>query len=145
MDIYLLEIKSTDIPIPMTIIFSVVMAVIGFVIGALRNHNKKIENKLDKTEYNFGKTEIEKNQDKFERSIKESLKDKVDRELYLKDINGIYEKLNKHDEMADAINRIELNIVENKSEVNHIKDTVDSINTTLKEITKTNIKYERED
>lgn len=144
MDIYLLAIQSTDIPIPMTIIFSVIMAVIGFLIGALKAHNKKIESKLDKTEYNFSKTEIEKNQDKFEKSIKESLKDKVDRELYLKDINGIYEKLNKHDEMADAINRIELNIVENKAEVNHIKSTVDSINTTLKGITKTNIKYERE-
>lgn len=144
MDIYLLAIQSTDIPIPMTIIFSVIMAVIGFLIGALKAHNKKIESKLDKTEYNFSKTEIEKTQDKFEKSIKESLKDKVDRELYLKDINGIYEKLNKHDEMADAINRIELNIVENKAEVNHIKSTVDSINTTLKGITKTNIKYERE-
>lgn len=144
MDIYLLAIRSTDVPIPMTIIFSVIMAVVGFLIGALRTHNKKIESKLDKTEYNFSKSEIEKNQDKFERSIKESLKDKVDRELYLKDISGIHEKLNKHDEMADAISRIELNIVENKAEVNHIKATVDSINTTLKEITKTNIKYERE-
>lgn len=140
MNTCLLEIQTTNIPIPMTIIFSAIMSVIGFLIGALRTHNKKIENKLDKTEYNFSKNEIEKNQDKFERSIRESLKNKVDRELYLKDINGIHEKLNKHDEMADAINRIELNIVENKTEVNHIKDTVDSINTTLKEITKINIK-----
>lgn len=140
MNTCLLEIQTTNIPIPMTIIFSAIMAVIGFLIGALRTHNKKIENKLDKTEYNFSRSEIEKNQDKFERSIRESLKNKVDRELYLKDINGIHEKLNKHDEMADAISRIELNIVENKTEVNHIKDTVDSINTTLKEITKINIK-----
>lgn len=140
MNTCLLEIQTTNIPIPMTIIFSAIMSVIGFLIGALRTHNKKIENKLDKTEYNFSKNEIEKNQDKFERSIRESLKNKVDRELYLKDINGIHEKLNKHDEMADAINRIELNIVENKAEVNHIKDTVDSINTTLKEVTKINIK-----
>lgn len=140
MNTCLLEIQTTNIPIPMTIIFSAIMSVIGFLIGALRTHNKKIENKLDKTEYNFSKNEIEKNQDKFERSIRESLKNKVDRELYLKDINGIHEKLNKHDEMADAINRIELNIVENKTEVNHIKDTVDSINTTLKEITKINVK-----
>lgn len=140
MNTCLLEIQTTNIPIPMTIIFSAIMAVIGFLIGALRTHNKKIENKLDKTEYNFSRNEIEKNQDKFERSIRESLKNKVDRELYLKDINGIHEKLNKHDEMADAINRIELNIVENKTEVNHIKDTVDNINTTLKEITKVNIK-----
>lgn len=140
MNTCLLEIQTTNIPIPMTIIFSAIMAVIGFLIGALRTHNKKIENKLDKTEYNFSRSEIEKNQDKFERSIRESLKNKVDRELYLKDINGIHEKLNKHDEMADAISRIELNVVENKTEVNHIKDTVDSINTTLKEITKINIK-----
>lgn len=140
MNTCLLEIQTTNIPIPMTIIFSAIMAVIGFLIGALRTHNKKIENKLDKTEYNFSRSEIEKKQDKFERSIRESLKNKVDRELYLKDINGIHEKLNKHDEMADAISRIELNIVENKTEVNHIKDTVDSINTTLKEITKINIK-----
>lgn len=140
MNTCLLEIQTTNIPIPMTIIFSAIMAVIGFLIGALRTHNKKIESKLDKTEYNFSRTEIEKNQDKFERSIRESLKNKVDRELYLKDINGIHEKLNKHDEMADAISRIELNIVENKTEVNHIKDTVDSINTTLKEITKINVK-----
>lgn len=140
MNTCLLEIQTTNIPIPMTIIFSAIMSVIGFLIGALRTHNKKIENKLDKTEYDFSKNEIEKNQDKFERSIRESLKNKVDRELYLKDINGIHEKLNKHDEMANAINRIELNIVENKAEVNHIKDTVDSINTTLKEVTKINIK-----
>lgn len=140
MNTCLLEIQTTNIPIPMTIIFSAIMAVIGFLIGALRTHNKKIENKLDKTEYNFSRSEIEKNQDKFERSIRESLKNKVDRELYLKDINGIHEKLNKHDEMADAINRIELNIVENKTEVNHIKDTVDNINETLKEITKINVK-----
>lgn len=140
MNTCLLEIQTTNIPIPMTIIFSAIMAVIGFLIGALRTHNKKIESKLDKTEYNFSRTEIEKNQDKFERSIRESLKNKVDRELYLKDINGIHEKLNKHDEMADAISRIELNIVENKTEVNHIKETVDSINTTLKEVTKINIK-----
>lgn len=140
MNTCLLEIQTTNIPIPMTIIFSAIMAVIGFLIGALRTHNKKIENKLDKTEYNFSKNEIEKKQDKFESSIRESLKNKVDRELYLKDINGIHEKLNKHDEMADAINRIELNIVENKTEVNHIKDTVDSINATLKEVTKINIK-----
>ena len=140
MNTCLLEIQTTNIPIPMTIIFSAIMAVIGFLIGALRTHNKKIENKLDKTEYNFSRSEIEKNQDKFERSIRESLKNKVDRELYLKDINGIHEKLNKHDEMADAISRIELNIVENKTEVNHIKDTVDSINATLKEVTKINIK-----
>lgn len=140
MNTCLLEIQTTNIPIPMTIIFSAIMAVIGFLIGALRTHNKKIENKLDKTEYNFSKSEIEKNQDKFEKAIRESLKNKVDRELYLKDINGIHEKLNKHDEMADAINRIELNIVENKTEVNHIKDTVDNINETLKEITKINVK-----
>lgn len=140
MNTCLLEIQTTNIPIPMTIIFSAIMAVIGFLIGALRTHNKKIENKLDKTEYNFSRTEIEKNQDKFERAIRESLKNKVDRELYLKDINGIHEKLNKHDEMADAINRIEINIVENKTEVNHIKDTVDNINETLKEITKINVK-----
>lgn len=140
MNTCLLEIQTTNIPIPMTIIFSAIMAVIGFLIGALRTHNKKIEDKLDKTEYNFSKNEIGKNQDKFERSIRESLKNKVDRELYLKDVNAIHEKLNKHDEMADAINRIELNIVENKTEVNHIKDTVDSINTTLKEVIKINIK-----
>lgn len=140
MNTCLLEIQTTNITIPMTIIFSAIMAVIGFLIGALRTHNKKIEDKLDKTEYNFSKNEIGKNQDKFERSIRESLKNKVDRELYLKDVNAIHEKLNKHDEMADAINRIELNIVENKTEVNHIKDTVDSINTTLKEVIKINIK-----
>ena len=140
MNTCLLEIQTTNIPIPMTIIFSTIMAVIGFLIGALKTHNKKIDDKLNKTEYNFSKSEIEKNQDKFEKSIRESLNNKVDRELYLKDINGIHEKLNKHDEMADAINRIELNIVENKTEINHIKNTVDSINTTLKEITKINIK-----
>lgn len=140
MNTCLLEIQTTNISIPMSIIFSAIMAVIGFLIGALKTHNKKIDDKLDKTEYNLSRSEIEKNQDKFERAIKESLKNKVDRELYLKDINGIHEKLNKHDEMADAINRIELNIVENKTEVNHIKDTVDSINATLKEVTKLNIK-----
>lgn len=122
-----MENAASEIIMPIGVIATVTMTALGFFINYMVRVNKKVDSKVEKTEFEGYKIQHDKEAAKEMQNIKDAIEQKASKVAYQKDIERINKVLDSHDEMAESLKRIEITLAENKKDITHVKSAVEKI------------------
>lgn len=122
-----MENAASEIAINIGVIASLTITTIGFFINYMVRVNKRVDSKVSKDTFEDYKVQTEKENNRDKENMIELIDTKASKEAYIKDIENINKKLAIQDEMQMTLKRIEISLVENKTEIKHVKETLTQI------------------